>query len=160
MNNDLDAFGGAPAGDVEFSFPDMSDVKVKSFHLPPGWYNAMCTKVEDTVAKSSGADMFVFEFEVGDSASGTITVSQNCVKSPGGLPFLKKVFIALGIDATRGKVSIKPSKFVGRRLEIKVADNEYDGNTNSKIADMRRHPQDSVVSGSIPPAPPDDDICF
>ena len=166
-NEDLDAFGGAPAGDATFSFPDMSDVKVKSFHLPPGWYSAVCTEVLDTKSVSTNVDMFVFEFEVGDSVSGTITAKQNCVKSPGALPFLKKVFIALGIDTTRGKVEIKPSKFVGRRLEIKLADKEYDGNINSKIADMRKHPQGAVASGGshpstspFPPGPEDDDIPF
>lgn len=154
-NEDLDAFGGAPAGDAELSFPDLDDVKVKTFYLPPGWYNAVCLSVEDTRSKSSDNRMFVFEFDIGDSSSGTIKKKQHCTITPGGLPFLKKTLTALGFTDVR---KVKTSKIVGRRIEIKVADDPYDGGIGSKIADMRKHPQGAVVIGGS--TAPDDDICF
>ncbi len=155
MNNDLDAFGGAPAGDAEISFPDLDDVKIKTFYLPPGWYNAVCTDVEEKTSQASGNHMFVFEFEIGDSASGTIKKKQHCTLTPGGLPFLKKTLIALCLSELK---NVKVSKMVGRRVEIKVVDDPYDGGIGSKIADMRKHPQGAVAIGGS--TTPDDDICF
>ena len=154
-NEDLDAFGGPAASDATISIPDMEGVQIKTFHLPPGWYSAVCLSFEDTVSKANNA-MLVFEFEIGDHVSGTIKKKQHCTTGPGGLPFLKKAFIAMDVPVTTRE--IKASKFVGRRLEVKVADDPYDGGIGSKIADMRKHPQGAVVSGGIPET--EDDLVF
>jgi hypothetical protein len=110
------------------------DASGGSFHIPEGDYQMKCTSCTPGVSKASGNDMLVFTFTGIEGKSKNRKFWLYCALVPDALWKLRQTLAALGIDTPDDPSSLDPDDVVDVEVVGTVADNEYDGKTNSKLS--------------------------
>lgn len=102
--------------------------------VPEGDYRATVTKVEDAEAKGDSEDMWLFTVELKDKARATYPYYCKLVKNQYWK--IRNLFEAAGLVVPDKKVSVDPSKVVGKTIGVTLVDTEYDGKLQSEIASV------------------------
>lgn len=111
---------------------DFSDTKAPSFnttHQEPGVYNAEIAGVELAKAKKDGTDMLVFAL-----VSGTGRYPYYCKLVPNQLWKLRELIEAAGTQVPSKVVQIDPDKYVGKKINVELEDDTYNGKLRSRVA--------------------------
>lgn len=131
-------FEGAPvlpasaSGGLNESFSvDLSNV-TGGYCIPEGTYTVRCMDVEQRIAKS-GNPMFVWTFNVeGDKFAG-FQLMHFTVITPAAMWKVGEVLQALGIGKPGEKINFTRNDVIGKTCTAEVIDDEYNGNTRSRI---------------------------
>ena len=105
-----------------------------SFHIPEGDYGMKCTGCTQAVAKSSQNEMLVFTFVGTQGKAKGKKFWLYCALVPDAYWKLKQTLIALGIDTPDDPSGLDPADVEDVEVLGTVADNEYEGKTNSKLS--------------------------
>lgn len=124
---------------------DFSKVKDRVFNtkrLPEGDYPARVKAVSDHTSKA-GNFQWLFEIEITGNANGSTGAKgavypYYCGTGADELWKVRNLFIACGMNVPKKKMSVDPSKAVGKALGVSLEDDEYDGKPKS------------VINGTIP----------
>lgn len=111
---------------------DFSDTKAPSFNTPhqaPGVYNAEIASVELTKTKSDNTDMLVFAIVAGPGR-----YPYYCKLVPNQLWKLRELIEAAGTKVPNKVVQIDPDKFVGKKINVELEDDTYNGKLRSRVA--------------------------
>ena len=111
---------------------DFSDVKAPSFstvHQAPGVYNAEIAGVEMTKTKSDNTDMLVFAIVAGPGR-----YPYYCKIVPNQLWKLRELIEAAGTKVPSKVVQIDPDKYVGKKINVELEDDTYNGKLRSRVA--------------------------
>lgn len=111
---------------------DFSDVKTPSFvtlHQEPGVYNAEIIGVEMVKTKSDNTDMLVFAVKAGPGR-----YPYYCKIVPNQLWKLRELIEAAGTKVPSKVVQIDPDKYVGKKINVELEDDTYNGKLRSRVA--------------------------
>lgn len=111
---------------------DFSDVKAPSFvtlHQAPGVYNAEIAGMEITKTKKDNTDMIVFAIK-----AGVGRYPYYCKLVPNQLWKLRELIEAAGTKVPSKVVQIDPDKYVGKKINVELEDDTYNGKLRSRVA--------------------------
>lgn len=130
------AMPGVPTSNANDAFEvDLSDVQENSYSIPDGTYRAKCTDVQQDVSKS-GNPMFVWDFTIIEGQYAGRTFKSWTAITPAAMWKVAETVTALGVGQTGQVVKFKRGDVVGKECGIVIEQDEYNGKTSSKIANV------------------------
>ena len=129
--------------DNEFEF-DLSGVEDKPKH-PIGVFTAYVQDVIKETSEKTGMPQLVLTWK---TAKGNIKQWQ--VLTPNSMWVVGKILSALDLGRPGERVKLQKSAMIGKRATITVSEEAYNGKTNLKVTEVKRHvegPIDNRVKG-------------
>jgi hypothetical protein len=114
---------------------DFSNVKDQGAfnprRMPEGVYAARVTAFAESVAKSSGNDMWTYTVQLTDFPSAVYPY--RCTLNAEALWKIRNIFIACGIDVPKKRMNVDPERVVGKDIAVELEDDEYEGRPKSNV---------------------------
>lgn len=103
-------------------------------HLPEGIYTAKITAFTDSVAKSSGNDMWTYTIQLTDHPSAIYPY--RCTLTAESLWKIRNLLIACGIEVPKKRLNVDPERPVGKDVIVELEDDEYEGRPKSNVLNV------------------------
>ena len=136
MSNKDNPFGKAPDGDDEFEIDGLDEAGDSKFRIPEGEYKMRLIELEKGESKA-GNPMWIWTFCVIDGDHEGTELKTWTALTPAAMWKLSEVLTALGFEAKDGRAKFKKQEAIGREVLATVEDSEYQGRTNSSIANVK-----------------------
>jgi len=137
----MNPFGKKSAASFEI---DLSDVPESGFYVEPGEYGVKVIGCEKGMSKA-GKPMITWEVALLDGPRPGMQLKTWTVLTPEAMWKVADFFEALGVGKRGDKLTIDPTKIIGRRAIAVVQDDEYNGKTVSRLQSLLAHPEGPVM---------------
>jgi hypothetical protein len=144
---------------VKFRF----EATLDQTRLPEGAYHAEITEASEVTSKNGNHGIQI-KFAAQHNEK-IVTIYDNLWATPGALPIVQQRLAAVGMPHNND-VDIQPRDLVGKRVVITIRNEEYGGETRSKVWNWSPEDTDAAAPASNGAAPwgnqpdVDDDIPF
>lgn len=101
--------------------------------MPAGDYLAKITKVEDSPAKD-GTPMWLFTIQLKSTPSATYPYY--CKLQENQLWKVRNLLVAAGLNVPKKKVSVDPTRLVGKTVAVSLDDTEYNDKEQSEVGSV------------------------
>lgn len=102
--------------------------------LPEGVYAARITLLTESVAKTSGNDMWTYTVQLRDHPS--CVYPYRCTLNAEALWKVRNLFVACGIDIPKKRLNVDPERPVGKEVAVELEDDEYEGRPKSNVLNV------------------------
>lgn len=127
-------------GDDEVFEHEVGEDDGGKYVLPDGTYTALCTGVEKGRNKADTNDQYTWSFLVKGANGKEIEVKDWTGLTPQMAWKLRQVVAALGVPVVGTQVKFTRKQVVGKRCQVELKKEEYNGRYSSKIKKIGPHP--------------------
>lgn len=141
---------GAPVADEDEEFSvDCTEV-AEGYRIEAGGYPAKLLSVSKEKSKSSGNDMFVWQFAIVGDKYGGKEFRVYTSLAPAALFKLAETVKAFGLPGAGSVVKFKKTDVEGKRVMLMIVDDTYNDEPSSSVKKVFAHPDGpDMPKGSV-----------
>lgn len=119
-----------PATKRRLDFTNVREMDVDNVRVPEGWHPSKLTKVDDHEKDGSEGWRYVAELTRGKHKGHTYAIY--CMLEDNQLWKVRNLAVAVGLTVPKKLIGVDPNKLLNREFALFLADDEYNGQEQSK----------------------------